>query len=193
MSTGNLSHRTAPKAFLPVRHLRLEPPAPAGPASGAQLLLGQTQGHGARDALSIRRGDVDLMLTVIFAPWSRPACQPGLSRHRLEFFHGRVSPRSRVTGDLASAPVSSSSHYHIHGWTLSRICGLPAPDLPAGPATAAMLEVLDFSPRLLQKLWNCSYRLGSCPFPTRLPTAACLPSTLKAHRPPSNPTRTPAP
>ena len=125
------------------------------------------------------------MLTVIFTPWSRPACQPGLSRHRLESFHGRVTPRSRVTGDLASAPLSSSSLYHIHGWTLSRVCQLPAPDLPAGPATATMLKVLDFSPRLLQKLWNCSYRLGSCPFPAQLPTAACLPSTLQPHTHPS--------
>lgn len=104
------------------------------------------------------------MLTVIFAPWSRPACQPDLSRHRLErFFRGTVSPRSKVTGDLASAPC-------LPRVTITSTGGRFLTS--AGSLLQTSQQVLplqqcwrfSFSPRLLQKLWNCSYHLGSCPF-----------------------------
>lgn len=70
------------------------------------------------------------MLTVIFAPWSRPACQPGLSRHRLEFFHGTVSPRTvkgnRRLGLSSRVFLESLSHPRVDAFSHLRApCSRP--------------------------------------------------------------------
>lgn len=112
--------------------------------------------------------------------WLSPSGQgllasPAFPGNRLKSFHGQGNSicSGTRTGNSASASMCPLRHHHIHGWT-SPGFPAPAPALLTAPATAAMLQSLYFSPRLLQKLWNCSSCLGSCPFRAQNPPMALL-------------------
>ena len=113
-------------------------------------------------------------LSVTFTQWSRPACQPGLSRYRLKSLHGQGNSicSGTRTANLASASMSPLYHHHIHGWT--------SPDFPAS-AGSLLQPSWRFPPLQQCSSLSISHPDFSRSSGTALPALGPVPSLLRTH------------